>query len=316
MDERPDEFALIRQYFSALTPAPDDVPLGIGDDAALLRPSPGVELAVSTDTLIAGRHFPERTAPADIGWKALAVNLSDLAAMGAEPWVFTLALSLPEADPQWLRGFADGLGALARESGIALVGGDTTRGPLAITITVIGRVPVGRALRRSGAKVGNRVCVTGTLGDAALGLRRLDDPAAAMLMPRLNRPTPRWAAGIALRGLAHAAIDLSDGLAGDLRHVLDASGVGAEIGAHRLPGSPAFDALVLPHERLALQAGGGDDYELCFCIPPARVDEARALCAPLSLTVIGSIVREPGLRFVDTNGTIMPFNFQAYNHFP
>ena len=315
-----DEFALIRQYFAALTPARADIPLGIGDSAALLAPTAGEELAVSTDTLIAGRHFPDHTAPADIGWKALAVNLSDLAAMGAEPWAFTLALSLPTADPAWLQAFADGLGALARSAGIALIGGDTTRGPLAITITVMGRVPAGQALRRSGAKPGDIVCVTGTLGDAALGLRHAEarDAGAdvAWLQARLHRPTPRLAAGHALRGLAHAAIDLSDGLAGDLAHVLAASGVGADLRDDLLPSSAAFDAQAAPAERLALQACGGDDYELCLCILPELVADAIAACAPLPLTVIGRVAREPGLRFRRASGAIIALPASGYRHFP
>lgn len=315
MDERLDEFGLIRRYFAALTPPRADVPLGIGDDAALLAPPPGFELAVSTDTLIAGRHFPEGTAPADIGWKALAVNLSDLAAMGAEPWAFTLALSLPAADEAWLHGFAEGLGQLARSVGIALVGGDTTRGPLAITITVLGRVPAGQAMRRGGAQVGDLVCVTGTLGDAALGLRLLDQAdTAALLIERLNRPQPRLAAGQALRGIAHAAIDLSDGLAGDLTHVLDASGVGADLREDLLPASESFNALVPMAGRIEWQACGGDDYELCVCLPPDRMTEAIARCAPVPLTVIGRIVREPGLRFLTLQGERVTVG-ASYRHF-
>lgn len=313
-----DEFDLIRQYFAGLTPPRDDIPLGIGDDAALLLPPPGFELAVSTDTLIAGRHFPEATAPAEIGWKALAVNLSDLAAMGAEPWAFTLALSLPEADADWLRGFAEGLGAMARSAGIALIGGDTTRGPLTITITVLGRIPQGRALRRSGAKLGDMVCVTGTLGDAALALKRLQTgvEVPANLRERLDRPQPRLTAGLALRGLAHAAIDLSDGLSGDLAHLLDASGVGASVRVDLLPTSPAFEqALTRGEPRLALQVSGGDDYELCACVPPDRVADAIAACGPTPLTVIGRVTRETGLRFCTSSGAIIPVEAHAYRHF-
>lgn len=312
-----DEFGLIRRYFADLTPPRDDIPLGIGDDAALLQPQPGFELAVSTDTLIAGRHFPEATAPADIGWKALAVNLSDLAAMGAEPWAFTLALNLPQADASWLQGFASGLGELARASGIALIGGDTTRGPLAITVTVLGRIPQGQALRRSGAKLGDLVCVTGTLGDAALALKRLQENQGvpASLRARLDRPQPRLAAGIALRSIAHAAIDLSDGLSGDLAHVLDASGVGAAVRIDLLPASAAFTQMVSKDTRLSLQASGGDDYELCVCVPPDRVADAIAACGTTPLTVIGRVTREPGLRFCASSGAIIPLDAQAYRHF-
>lgn len=313
-----DEFDLIRRYFADLTPQRDDIPLGIGDDAALLRMSSGFELAVSTDTLIAGRHFPEATASADIGWKALAVNLSDLAAMGADPWAFTLALSLPGADATWLRGFAEGLGAMARAAEIALVGGDTTCGPLSITVTVLGRIPQGQALRRSGAKLGDMVCVTGTLGDAALALTRLESGAEvpALLRARLDRPQPRLDAGLALRDLAHAAIDLSDGLSGDLAHLLDTSGVGAAVRVDLLPASAVFDRTLTQGEsRLALQVSGGDDYELCACIPPDRVADAIAACGPTPLTVIGRVTREPGLRFCTSSGAIIPVEAQAYRHF-
>ncbi|MFP5306942.1 MAG: thiamine-phosphate kinase, partial [Gammaproteobacteria bacterium] len=224
-----DEFALIRRYFARLTAAHAGVVLGVDDDAALLAPQPGSQLVVTTDTLIAGRHFPESTAPFDIGWKSPAVNLSDLAAMGATPRWFLLALSLPDADARWLEPFASGLRALADRHHVALVGGDTTRGPLAITITAIGEVPAGEALLRSGARVGDLICVTGTLGDAGLALAlrpglgiRDSGLGDSFLMARLNRPEPRVAAGIAMRGIATAAIDLSDGLAGDLQHILDA----------------------------------------------------------------------------------------------
>lgn len=313
-----DEFALIRQHFAALTPGGESVLLGVGDDCALLQPPSGEALAVTTDTLIAGRHFPLSTAPGDIGWKALAVSLSDLAAMGAAPLGFVLALSLPTADEAWLRGFADGLGALAREAGIPLVGGDTTRGSLSLTITAFGRVPPALALRRDGARPGDLVCVTGTLGDAALALQRLeharDDADERWLRRRLDRPTPRLAAGLALRGLASAALDLSDGLAGDLRHVLDASGCGAELHPAHLPMSPAFERLAAPAQRLALQAAGGDDYELCVCIPSGRLEAARA-ALDLPLSVIGAITAEPGLRWLDAERRAFDPALQGYRHF-
>ncbi|WP_020648181.1 thiamine-phosphate kinase [Solimonas variicoloris] len=316
-----DEFALIRRYFAGLTPDGEGVALGVGDDCALLQPPPGTQIAITCDTLIAGRHFPAETAAFDIGWKALAVNLSDLAAMGARPWTFTLALSLPQADAAWLADFAAGLGALAREAGIALVGGDTTRGPLSITVTALGSVPRGAALRRAGARVGDCICVTGTLGDAALALRRWqagelphDDDGRA-LRARLDRPTPRNAAGLALRGIASAAIDLSDGLAGDLGHVCAASGVGAELELAALPASPAF-ARGAGSAAAALQLAGGDDYELCVCVPPERLDDARRACAPLALSVVGRIVAEPGLRVRDAGGGIVEHLPQAYRHFP
>jgi thiamine-monophosphate kinase len=318
-----DEFELIRRYFATLTAPRDDVALGIGDDAALLAPPRGHEVVVTTDTLIAGRHFPDDTDPQAVGWKALAVNLSDLAAMGAEPRWFTLALTLRMADPEWLAGFAAGLGAMAREAGVALVGGDTTQGALSITITAMGTVPAGKAVRRSGARAGDAICVTGTLGDAALALRLLGEGGGRgearsadleHLRARLHRPVPRVAVGAALRDIAHAAIDLSDGLAGDLAHILDASGAGAEIRAAKLPMSPAFKALSDPEDRLELQVAGGDDYELCVCLPPDGVAKLRQRL-DVSLTEIGRVVKGKGLVVVDAKGkkrAIEPF---GYRHF-
>jgi len=310
-----DEFALIRRHFAGLSPARADVPLGIGDDCALLQPSPDRQLAVTSDTLISGRHFPQATAPADIGWKALAVNLSDLAAMGAEPRWFTLALSLPAADGDWLAGFAAGLRELAMASGIALVGGDTTRGPLSITITAMGEVPPGQALRRDGARPGDLVCVTGTLGDAALALKLLDQPGLPpQLRRRLDRPEPRLKAGLALRGLATAALDLSDGLAGDLGHILAASGVGAEIDLRALPASSHFNGLAPAADRTELMLRGGDDYELCVCLPPEALEEAQQRL-DVPLTQIGRITGEPGLRSIDASGSAQPQDACGYRHF-
>lgn len=318
-----DEFELIRRYFAELTPPRADVALGIGDDAALLAPPRGHEVVVTTDTLIAGRHFPDDTDPQAVGWKALAVNLSDLAAMGAEPRWFTLALTLRMADPEWLSGFAAGLGAMARESGVALVGGDTTQGALSITITAMGTVPAGKAIRRSGAKAGDAICVTGTLGDAALALRLLGEGGGRgearsadleMLRTRLNRPVPRVAVGAALRDLAHAAIDLSDGLAGDLSHILDASKTGAEIHAAKLPMSPAFKALSEPEARLELQVSGGDDYELCVCLPPENVGKLRKRL-DLPLTEIGRIVKGKGLTVLGAKGKKLALEPFGYRHF-
>lgn len=324
------EFELIRQHFAALTPPREEVALGIGDDCALLRPPPGRELAITSDTLIAGRHFPQTTAPFDIGWKALAVNLSDLAAMGAEPLAFLLALTVPEELPgHWLPELASGLRELARHSGIALIGGDTTRGALSLTITAIGSLPTGSALRRSGARAGDLVCVSGTLGDAALALARsgfssmaadqrsacaLTEHDDRWLRSRLDRPTPRLAAGLALRGLASAAIDLSDGLAGDLRHILAASSVGAEVEMERLPMSEAFARQVPDGRRLQFQAAGGDDYELCFCIAPERLAEAQA-AIEVPLTVIGRIIDRPGLRWLDARGAEVDGPAHGYRHF-
>ena len=310
-----DEFELIRRHFSGLTTNTRGVALGIGDDCALLQVPAGHELAVTTDTLVAGRHFPLETSAFDIGWKALAVNLSDLAAMGAEPRWFTLALTLPESESQWLAEFSHGLKSLAEKYSVSLVGGDTTRGPLSLTLTAMGIVPPGKALRRSNAQIGDLVCVTGTLGDAALALAQLRDPnAPQILRTRLDRPEPRIATGLALREIAHAAIDLSDGLAGDLNHILQASGVGALIHAEQLPMSDEFKRLTAEIPRLPLQVQGGDDYELCFCIPADRIEAARA-AAETPLRVIGRITDKPGLRFVDAGGATIALNSTGYRHF-
>ncbi|WP_370304924.1 thiamine-phosphate kinase [Sinimarinibacterium flocculans] len=309
-----DEFALIRRHFAGLTPQGDGVVLGVGDDAAVLRPASGCELVVTSDTLVAGRHFPAETAAGDIGWKSLAVNLSDLAAMGARPRWFTLALTLPDADDAWLAAFAAGLRTLAGAYGVALVGGDTTRGPLSITITALGEVPAGQVLRRDGARPGDAICVTGSLGDAALALQQ-GSAADATLRARLDRPTPRIDAGLSLRGLAHAALDLSDGLFGDLRHILDASRVGAVLEVDALPMSPAFRAAAAASSRRALQLAGGDDYELCVCLPADAVDRAAARL-DVPLTCIGRITAEPQLCLVDAAGHTITSSFTAYRHFP
>jgi thiamine-monophosphate kinase len=315
----PGEFDLIARI-RARAGARDDVLLGIGDDAALLRVPAGMVLAVSSDTLVAGRHFPEDSAPADIGWKALAVNLSDLAAMGATPAWATLALTLPEADADWLDGFLDGWCELADAHGIALVGGDTTRGPLSVGVTVHGFVAAGAALRRDGAGANDDVWVTGTLGDAAGALRqwRAGGLQSAKLRYRLDRPTPRVDVGLALRGLASAAIDLSDGLAADLGHVLARSGVGAQLDLGRLPTSRTL-ADHFPDEaaRWRLQLGGGDDYELCFTAPAAQalaIEQALAACDAGAM-VVGRITREPGLVLLQPDGAPFALDGAGYDHF-
>lgn len=315
-----DEFTIIDRYFRRHLPVRDDVVLGIGDDAAVVRLGADRELVVAVDTLVAGRHFPPSTAPEEIGWKALAVNLSDLAAMGADPAWCTLALALPDADEGWLAGFVRGFGEIAHGHGIALIGGDTTRGPLTITVTVHGSVPAGSALMRSGAEPGDCICVTGTVGDAALALTHLDDgrftgAEADWLRARLDRPTPRVAAGQSLRGRAHAAIDISDGLLADLGHILDASGCGATVRVDRLPRSHAFVRWTASEqERRGLQLAGGDDYELCVCLPPALVRTAAADMG-VDLTVIGTVEAAPGLRLSDERGPV-PLPPQAgFNHF-
>jgi thiamine-monophosphate kinase len=315
----PGEFTLIDRI-KARAATRGDVALGIGDDAALLRVPAGQLLAVSTDTLLAGRHFPDDTDAADLGWKALAVNLSDLAAMGAQPAWCTLALTLPHADAAWLDAFLDGFLELADAHGVALVGGDTTAGPLAITVTVHGFVPEGEALRRSGARVGDEVWVTGTLGDAAAGLQqwRARGLQSAKLRHRLDRPTPRVEAGLALRGLARAAIDVSDGLAADLGHVLAASGVGAELELGRLPTSvPLLEHFGNDAERWGLQLSGGDDYELCFTAPAANafaIEQALAQCDVIA-TVVGRVVAGAGLSLRTPEGEAFDLPSAGFDHF-
>ena len=292
----------------------DDVVLGIGDDAALLQVPAGQQLVVSMDTLNIGVHFPDDTAPADIGWKALAVNLSDLAAMGAQPAWCTLSLSLPEADAGFVDGFLDGFLALAEQHDVALVGGDTTRGPLSICVAVHGFVDAGTALRRDAARVGDDIWVSGSLGDAAAALVQWGertkrdqvhvpqesepDPfLIALLRARLDRPTPRIELGRALRGIAHACIDISDGLLADLGHMCEASRVGAQVDVDALPASAALRASLETTIRHGLQATGGDDYELCFTASPDAREaiDAASRVMNLELTRIGVIVATPGV---------------------
>lgn len=298
------------------------IDLGIGDDAALWTPQPGHQIVTCCDTLIEGRHFPADADPADIAWKALAVNLSDLAAMGAEPVAALLALSLPALpEAAWLERFCEGWAALAQAHGVALAGGDTTRGPvLALTVTCLGEVPSNTALRRDGAQPGDGLYVSGTLGDAAAGLRawsRREQPGIATLVERLNRPSPRLMLGRALRGMAHAAIDVSDGLLADLGHVLAASGVGAELDASRLPLSSALRELHDADDAMRLALTGGDDYELCFTVSPPR---ERDLCAvakacDIRLSRIGDIVSGGSLRIRDADGRPVAVDAAGWDHF-
>ncbi|HKK05699.1 MAG TPA: thiamine-phosphate kinase [Gammaproteobacteria bacterium] len=317
------EFEIIARYFAAHPGRRGDVVLGIGDDAALLRVPPDQDLVLAVDTLVSGVHFPTDTAPEDIGYKALAVNLSDLAAMGAVPAWFSLALTLPEADEEWLAGFAGGLFELADAHGLALIGGDTTRGPLTVTVQVAGFVPSGSALHRAGARPGDIVCVTGTLGDAALGLQvvqgRLDrGPQDNLyLRQRLNRPIPRVSAGRALRERAHAGIDISDGLAADLGHLLEAGGVGVRLELDALPLSDAFRRYLADapesEQALALALTGGDDYELCVCLAPEAYESLPALDVPL--TRVGTVEAAAGLRCVDGAGRELAVASGGYRHF-
>ena len=306
------EFALIEAIARATAVARDDVTLGIGDDAALVAPRPGEQLAIASDTLVAGVHFPEDTAAADLGWKALAVNLSDLAAMGAEPAYATLALTVPAPDPAWVGDFARGFAALARLHRVALVGGDTTRGPLSVTVTVHGYVPAELALKRSGARIGDLVCVTGTLGDAAAALAL---GARGALRERLDRPTPRVEAGLALRGLASAAIDVSDGLLADLGRLCTASGIGAALGDDP-PVSPALRAACDPSAAKLHAWTGGDDCELCFTLPMMQLGAATAALREIvAFRSIGRIVAGEGVVVRDLAGRDVTPARRGYEHF-
>jgi len=313
------EFELIDKYFRRPLRR---AALGGGDDCALLVPRPGQQLAVSTDMLVEGRHFLSTVAPDRLGHKALAVNLSDLAAMGAEPLAFTLALALPRADEAFIAPLADGLYALADAHGIELVGGDTTAGPLNLCITVFGEVPPGQALLRSGAKVGDELWVSGQIGDARLALEvfrgRLCLPGEQFEAVRraMELPMPRVALGVSLRGIAHSAIDLSDGLLGDLGHVLKRSGVGAVVDVDALPRSATLAALptALQHECVL---AGGDDYELLFSAAPESAQTVRdaGRAAGVAVTRIGRIEAGHALRVVDSTGRAVEARLQAFDHF-
>ena len=319
------EFDLIEAIRARMNVARGDVALGIGDDAALLDVPAGRQLVACTDTLVAGVHFPDHAAPEDIGWKALAVNLSDLAAMGAEPAWALLALTLPDADARFVERFADGFAALAGQHNVALVGGDTTQGPLSITVTALGFVPHNAALARAGAGVGDTVFVTGTLGDAAAAFQvrglgpGTGDPKKrhTELLARLDRPEPRLGAGLALRGLANACIDVSDGLLADLGHVCAASGVGAELNADALPLSSALTANFDAEACRQFALAGGDDYELCFTVPSVRETEvveklARTGCRA---TRIGRVAAGSGVRVLDSRGSEIATPRRGWEHF-
>lgn len=309
------EFELIQQYFAQAAAAQTHEPtvaLGIGDDCALITPPTGQQLAISTDTLVAGRHFPVETDAFSIGWKALAVNVSDLAAMGATPHSVLLALTLPDANAAFLAELARGLFAACHQYGVRLIGGDTTRGPcLSLTLTVLGWVPTGQAVTRAGAQVNDLIVVTGTLGDAAYALRHPHSP----LQYRLDRPEARSTFGQRLRGLASAMLDISDGLAQDLGHVLQASGLGAVVYAEQLPLHPIVAALPLA-ERLSLALTGGDDYELCLSIAPDRLADLQAVAddCHIPITVIGQMRQPQGLTLT-YDGQPLHMTLTGFLHF-
>jgi len=307
------EFELIERYFARLGPRRKDVALGIGDDAALIDVPAGQQLVVAADTLVAGRHFPAGARADDIGWRALAVNLSDIAALGATPAWATLALTLPAVDEDWLEAFAAGFALLAGQHEVALVGGDTTRGPLVLTVQLLGYLAPGTALRRSGARPGDLLYVTGWPGDAAAGLAliegRLGGSGAARtaLEERFRRPEPRVAFGQRLKGSASACIDVSDGLAGDLGRLAAASGVGAVVRAAELPLSRALHALAGPERALEFALGGGDDYELLFTVPPAGRAALAGVAAGSGAPAchcIGEIVAGRGVRILGKRGEL------------
>lgn len=313
------EFDLISKYFKK----PDvSASLGIGDDCALLIPTPGTQMAISTDMLVSGTHFFPDTDPRQLGHKSLAVNLSDLAAMGARPVAFTLALSLPSPDENWLKAFSEGLFSLADIFRCELIGGDTTRGPLNICITVFGEIPVGQALRRDKAQYGDDIWISGSIGDARLALAHsleeieLKPDEFKAVIPHLLMPIPRVALGMELRKIAHAALDLSDGLTGDLNHILEASNVGATINVDALPISPVLAKQ--PRQRqLHCALSGGDDYELCFTAPVSmrsRILEASTRTG-VPVTRIGYIENEKGLRFKNSACECQQLSFTSFDHF-
>lgn len=314
------EFALIERFFARRTP---HTLLGVGDDAALCVVSDGMQLAVSTDMLVAGTHFYPDTDPRKLGWKTLAVNLSDMAAMGATPRWATLAIAIPKIEDPWLSAFADGFFKCAQQFDVDLIGGDTTRGPMSFSVTIFGEVPPFHALRRDKAKPGDDIWVSGTLGAAALALAQLqqrvelEETDSSHCRRALETPQPRVALGIALHGMAHAAIDISDGLLADLGHILERSQVGAELCFDAIPAHPVLEPLLIdPLGRNCLLAGG-DDYELCFTAAQQNRDDIQILADQLALklTRIGTITTERQLRLLDAAGQPIPMEKSGYDHF-
>ncbi len=315
------EFEIISNYFSYSFPLRPDVILGVGDDAAICTVPAGMQLALAIDTLVEGVHFPSTTAPEDIGYKALAVNLSDMAAMGATPAWMTLALTCPNANDQWLAKFSQGLQELAQAAQVSLIGGDTTRGPLTITVQIAGFIPTNSTLQRRGAQPGDGIYVTGQLGDAGLGLActrgqiHLPPEAQRYVESRLNRPTPRWQEGQALRGIASSAIDISDGLAADLGHILQQSGVGASVFVEDLPLSKVLRTYLSKETAWNLALSAGDDYELCFTVPPNRESMLQRALPVGTYTHVGIIEQMLGLRCVFKDRREFPIEKGGYQHF-
>lgn len=315
------EFELIRQFFAAApcAQAGEGVALGIGDDCALLELPAGEQLAISTDTLVSGVHFPDSADPFLLGQRALGVSVSDLAAMGATPVGFTLALTLPRAEASWLEAFARGLEQMAQRCAIRLIGGDTTRGPLSLTLSVFGRVPSGLALTRKGAQVGDLLCVGGELGDAAgalplvLGQQRAESAGAAALLARYWSPLPQLELGLALRGKATAALDISDGLLADCGHIAAASGVELIIEQAQVPLSNALLAQVGETSALQCALSGGDDYRLAFTLPPEYLADLQQ--AGLPVRVIGRVAAGQGVTLLDAQGLPVQPPRSGYQHF-
>ncbi|SNS02472.1 thiamine-phosphate kinase [Methylobacillus rhizosphaerae] len=314
------EFDLIKRNFNRPHTA---AVLGIGDDAALVQPSAGMELAISADMLVANTHFFPETDAWLIGWKSLAVNISDMAAMGAQPRWATLALALPQADENWLEKFADGFFACADQFNVALIGGDTTRGPLTISIQIMGEVPPHTSLLRSNAQAGDDIWVSGRLGDAALALAAiqgrypLPEADIAQCSLALHQPQPRVALGLALRGLAHSALDISDGLLADLGHILERSGTGAEIWLKHIPTSKIVSAHSSSEQVQSMILSGGDDYELCFTAPPHHHDRIANITQELGLNaaVIGTITHRQQLVVRGWNDQSMTLKEHGFDHF-
>ncbi len=302
------EFSIIDTYFNRKNA--NSVDLGVGDDSALLTPPPQQQLVICADTSVAGRHFPLDTHPHAIGWKSVAVNLSDIAAMGAKPHSILLALSLPQIDHHWLKDFSQGLYDCCDQFGVSLIGGDTTQSPhLTITVTALGWIETGQAVTRAGAQVGDLICVSGTVGDAAFALQHMGHP----LQKRLDYPTPRCQLGQQLKGLASSMIDVSDGLAQDLGHILKASGVGAVLQLDQLPVS-SYIAKLEQEKKWQVALAGGDDYELCFTISPQNYHLLAQQKLDVNLTIIGKITQNLGLTFLQ-NGIDYSIQFHGYQHF-
>ncbi len=314
------EFSLIQKYFTRATPS---AVLGVGDDAALVRVSAGMELAISTDMLVSGTHFFPDADPFKLGRKALAVNISDMAAMGAQPRWATLAIALPAEDEAWLERFSAGFFALADEYQVELIGGDTTHGPLNLSVTIMGEVPPGKALRRDGAQADDEIWVSGTLGDAALALAhmqgrlKLDEACFTAIAPALHSPLPRVGLGIALRDIAHSAIDISDGFLADMGHILERSGMAAEIRFDKLPVSTYLRQYVAQDLGKQCVLAGGDVYELCFTASAENHAQIENLSAwlDLPLSCIGNIVAGSGCKVLAADGSVMTIKETGYDHF-